>query len=53
MPEEIPDFDELVDLLRIRLRHADAINDSKLHSFRELMADYADVIADQWYWEGV
>jgi hypothetical protein len=51
MPEAVPDFDELVDLLRIRLRDADALNASELHSFKELMADHADVIADQWYRE--
>jgi hypothetical protein len=50
---EIPSFDELVDLLRERLGYADAINSSELHSFRELMADRADVISDNWYWEGV
>lgn len=44
-------FDELVDLLRVRLRDADAVNDSELHSFKELMRDHAEVIADQWYWE--
>jgi len=48
---EIPTFDELVDLLRVRLRDADAINPSTLHGFKELMADHADVIADQWYQE--
>jgi len=48
---EIPSFDELIDLLRIRLRDADAISPSELHSFKELMADHADVIADQWYQE--
>jgi hypothetical protein len=51
IPEDIPDFDELVDLLRNRLRDADAITDSELHSFKVLMADHADVIPDQWYWE--
>ena len=45
---EIPSFDELVDLLRERLGYADAINSSELHSFRELMADRADVISDNW-----
>ena len=48
---EIPSFDELVDLLGERLGYADAINSSELHSFRELMADRADVISDNWYWE--
>jgi hypothetical protein len=48
---EIPTFDELVDLLRVRLRDADAINPSELHSFKELMSDHADVIGDNWYWE--
>jgi hypothetical protein len=46
---EIPCFDELVDLLRIRLRDADAVNPHESHSFKELMRDHADVIADQWY----
>lgn len=44
-----PSFDELVDLLRVRLGDADALNASELHSFKELMADQADVIADRWY----
>lgn len=48
---EIPSFDELVDLLRVRIRDADALNASELHSFKTLMADHADVIADNWYWE--
>lgn len=46
-----PSFDELVDLLRLRLRVADALKASELHSFKELMADHTSVIADQWYWE--
>ena len=46
---EIPSFDERVDLLRIRLRDADAVNPHESHSFKELMLDHADVIADQWY----
>lgn len=50
MAEDVPSFDELVDLLRVRLRDADAINPSELHSFTELMSDHADVIAAQWYW---
>lgn len=48
MVREVPSFDELVDLLRIRLRDADAINSSELHSFKVLMSDHADVIADNW-----
>ena len=48
---EILSFDELVDLLRVRLRDADAINLSELHSFKTLMADHADVIGDGWYWD--
>ncbi len=51
MAADIPRFGELVDLLRVRLRDADALKDSELHSFKELMADHADVIADQWYTE--
>lgn len=48
---DVPSFDELVDLLRERLRDADAINASELHSFKELMKDRSDVIADNFYWE--
>ena len=40
-----------MDLLRVRLRDADAVNDSEFHSFKELMSDHADVIANQWYSE--
>ena len=48
---EIPSFDELVDLLRERLRDADAIKSSELHSFKTLMEDHKEVVADNWYWE--
>ncbi len=51
MTRELPTFDELVDLLRVRLRDADALELNHLHSFKELMSDHADVIADGWYWE--
>lgn len=44
-----PDFDDLVDLLRVRLGDADAISPGELHSFKTLMADQADVIPDHWY----
>jgi hypothetical protein len=49
--DEIPTFDELVDLLRERLGYADAISPSELHSFRELMKDHADAISDTWFWQ--
>jgi hypothetical protein len=49
--EDIPSFDELVDLLRERLGLRDALSTSELHSFKEVMKDKADVIADGWYWE--
>jgi hypothetical protein len=49
--EDVPSFDELVDLLRVRLGIADAVNPSEFHSFKKLMVDDADVIADQWYSE--
>lgn len=48
VPETVPSFDELVDLLRVRLRDADAIKPD-LHSFKELMKDQRSVVADQWY----
>ena len=48
---DLPSFDELVDLLRVRLGTADAVNPSELHSFKTLMSDHAEVIADQWYQE--
>lgn len=46
-------FDELLDLLRIRLRDTDALNVTRLHSFKELMRHEAEsnLIADGWYWE--
>jgi hypothetical protein len=34
--DPIPSFDELIDVLRVRIRDADAINSSELHSFKEL-----------------
>jgi len=49
--DPIPSFDELVDVLRVRIRDADAINGSELHSFKELMSDYADVVGDNFYVE--
>jgi hypothetical protein len=48
---DIPSFDTLLDLLRLRLNIADVIYDSELHSFKELMANQANVIADGWYWQ--
>jgi hypothetical protein len=51
MPDDLPSFDDLVDLLRIRMRDADALDLAHLHSFKELMSDHADVIADGWYWD--
>jgi hypothetical protein len=46
-------FDELVDLLRMRLHDADAVEPSRIHSFKELMSDQAQFIADNWYWEAL
>ena len=44
------DFDRFVNLLRVRIGAADAIEGShELHSFRELMSDYADVTPSKWY----
>jgi hypothetical protein len=51
MVPEIPSFDELVDLLRVRLGIADAVDPDHGHSFKELMKDHSDVIADRWYHE--
>ena len=51
MIHDTPDFDESVDILRWRIAHADAINAGELHDFKVLMADYADVLSDQWYWQ--
>lgn len=46
------DFDRFVDLLRGRIGAADAVKGShELHSFRQLMSDYAEVTPPQWYWE--
>ena len=42
-------FDELVDLLRVRLGMHDGLDPVYAHEFREVMADHADVIGDQWY----
>jgi hypothetical protein len=51
MQAEDPTLDELVEILVVRLRDADAVASSELHSFKELMLDYADLIPDNWYWE--
>jgi hypothetical protein len=50
---DLPTFDELLDELRVRLGRADALRRSELHSFKELMRDYAeaDLIAEGWYWD--
>jgi hypothetical protein len=52
-PDDAPGFDELVDLLRVRLGIADALNSSEIHSFKELMRDHEEHIPDQWYWEAL
>lgn len=44
-------FDELTDVLRERIRDADALNAGALHSFKELMSDLEGHIARQFYWE--
>ena len=48
---DIPSFDELVDELRVRLDRADGLNRSEAHSFKTLMADYAEanVLAERFY----
>ena len=42
-------FDQFVNLLRERIGAADAMKDHELHSFRELMSEYADVTPSKWY----
>ncbi len=49
--DDPPEFGELLDLLRVRLGLADALNSTEIHSFEELMRDQAERIPDQWYWE--
>jgi hypothetical protein len=39
----------MVDLLRVRIGIADDLDAIKLHSFKELMSDHADVLGEQWY----
>jgi hypothetical protein len=51
--DDVPSFDELLDLLRVRLGMADALNLGELHSFKTLMADHEEVIADGWYWQAL
>jgi hypothetical protein len=48
---DIPSFDALLDLLRVRLQVADALHNSELHSFKVLMVDKANLVSDGWYWE--
>jgi hypothetical protein len=45
------DFEEWVDVLRERIGAADATNDAEKHSFKRLMADYAEVTPELWYWD--
>ena len=51
-PQDRPSFDELIDLLRVRLGDADALDNSAIHSFTELMRDQAH-LPDQWYWNAI
>ena len=44
-------FDDWVDLLRVRIGLADAVNPSEFHSFRTLMDDHKDQLPEEWYWE--
>jgi hypothetical protein len=46
---DLPTFDEFVDVLRKRLAAADALKPSELHDVYELMSDYADRVGDNWY----
>jgi hypothetical protein len=49
----ILDFDEFVDLIRVRLGDADAIDTGRLHRFREdlLSEEERTVIPDGWYYD--
>jgi hypothetical protein len=47
--EDLPSFDEFVDVLRSRLAAADALHPSELHDVHELMSDYADRVGENWY----
>lgn len=49
-PDPMP-FDESVDILRDRIRTAEALDDSAIPQFKELMSDYTDRLPDGWYWE--
>jgi hypothetical protein len=44
-------FDELVDLLRVRIGLADDLNAEEIHSFKVLMDDLPHVTADHFYWQ--
>jgi hypothetical protein len=46
---DAPTFDGSVDLLRERIGLADDLDDATIHSFKELMADQADVLPDHFY----
>jgi hypothetical protein len=43
-------FQDQLDLLRIRIGIADDLDDTTIHSFRELMGDYAAVLPGHFYW---
>ena len=49
MPDDLPSFDEFVEVLRARLGDADALKPGELHDVHELMSDYADKVGDNWY----
>jgi hypothetical protein len=52
MADEIPDFHNVVDVLRLRMYDADSLNSSEMHSFKKkLLADYEGKIPERWYWE--
>jgi hypothetical protein len=50
MEDSVPDFEQFVDDLRERLGTADAVDASRIHSFKELMSDFPGGVPEQWYW---
>jgi hypothetical protein len=46
---ETPTFDEFVDVLRLRMFDADALNRGELHDVHELMSNYEGKVGDNWY----
>jgi len=49
VPTDVLSFDEFVDVLRVRLGLYDGQYPSNAHDFKDVMADFGDVIPQVWW----